>query len=241
MVIRYLQKLRKRIVSALLAHGISIPAAYVEKYTEWLRLKDLIEEASIDCVLDVGANIGQFARDLRLIGYRGWIVSFEPLSDAFNILEREFAGDTHWVGMQIALGNAEGTADFNIGCDTKYSSLLEFKDKNEVARTEKITIRRLDNVLPELDIARQCSRFLLKMDTQGYDTEVFAGAEGSMPKIAAIMSEVSVIPIYKGMKDYTQALELYDLAGFKLYHISNVSRSRENLIVEMNCLLRRLS
>lgn len=236
---RFWLNLRKQVVFGLIARGLYVPTPYVEKYAEMINLKTLIDEAKIDCVLDVGANIGQFARDLRLIGYQGQIVSFEPLSEAFRQLKSEFANDSNWTGFQIALGSVARLSDFNVGRDTKLSSLLEFEEGAEVARGEKVAVRRLDEVLPEINHSREYSRMLLKMDTQGYDAEVFAGAEGCMSEITAIMSEVSVIPIYKGMKSYKEALKIYESAGFDLYHVSIVSRSAENLIVEMNCLLKR--
>jgi FkbM family methyltransferase len=73
-----------------------------------------LAELEIDCVLDVGANRGQFARHLRAIGYRGRIVSFEPNPDEFAILQRSFASDPAWSGYPIALGKGNGTLQLKI-------------------------------------------------------------------------------------------------------------------------------
>ena len=48
--------------------------------TETGRLSAMLENHSVDLVLDVGANIGQFALALREAGYKGRLLSFEPLS-----------------------------------------------------------------------------------------------------------------------------------------------------------------
>lgn len=54
----------------------------------------LIRDRKIDLVLDVGANRGQFATALRdELGYRGRIVSFEPLKDVFPLLQQAAAQD----------------------------------------------------------------------------------------------------------------------------------------------------
>jgi FkbM family methyltransferase len=49
---------------------------------------DFIENRGINLVLDVGANVGQFGLSLRNRGYAGQIMSFEPVSDAFNELKK---------------------------------------------------------------------------------------------------------------------------------------------------------
>ncbi|MEU0217078.1 FkbM family methyltransferase, partial [Streptomyces sp. NPDC006265] len=56
----------------------------------------LILRSRIDVVLDVGANRGQYAAMLRRFGYRGRIVSFEPLHEPLRTLRRRAAADPLW-------------------------------------------------------------------------------------------------------------------------------------------------
>jgi hypothetical protein len=55
-----------------------------------------LRQFKIDLVLDVGANMGQFASEIRHCGYAGRIVSFEPLSQAHGQLLQSSAGDSLW-------------------------------------------------------------------------------------------------------------------------------------------------
>ncbi len=56
---------------------------------EHMRLLRFLEVNSIDTVLDVGANRGQYALALILGGFKGKVYSFEPLPDMHAILTKQ--------------------------------------------------------------------------------------------------------------------------------------------------------
>jgi hypothetical protein len=81
----------------------------------------------------------------------------------------------------------------------------------------------------------------LKMDTQGFDLQVFAGAKRSLPKVLALQSEISIQPIYEGVPEYLEALEVYTKAGFVISGLYPVSRDKDTLaLIELDCVMRRV-
>jgi FkbM family methyltransferase len=207
-------------------------------------LKDVLTALRINCVLDVGANKGQFAASLRDIGYEGDITSFEPLRADFQMLEARMHSDPRWRGMNLALGNQDETRTFNVALDsTEMSSFLMPQDRGWNLRRESVEMRKLDSLFPELcALMSQPPRIFLKMDTQGYDVEVVRGAKQSLHQIAGIQSELAVSPLYQGMPTYLQALELYQECGFALMSLAEASRApQDNRLLELNCVMVRLS
>src|SRR5215470_10384051 len=86
-------------------------------------LADFLRHQAIDLVLDVGANEGQFAIDLREAGYTGEIVSFEPIATVFPKLAANAAGDSHWTARHLAIGDRNGTAELAVTAHTVFSSM----------------------------------------------------------------------------------------------------------------------
>ncbi len=54
--------------------------------SEWSRLVQQLQVHDVDVVFDIGANIGQFAQNLRNSGFEGRIVSFEAATAAYGEL-----------------------------------------------------------------------------------------------------------------------------------------------------------
>jgi hypothetical protein len=106
------------------------------------------------------------------------------------------------------------------------------------SRSVEVEIHRLDEVLPTLIGDMQSPRIFLKMDTQGYDSEVLKGASGYLEQIKGIQSEISVIPIYDGMPHYTESLAQYEALGFKLIDLFVVNR-RDDCVIEYDCVMAR--
>ncbi|MBY0511047.1 MAG: FkbM family methyltransferase [Rhodospirillaceae bacterium] len=85
--------------------------------------QDFLSSRQVDLVLDVGANLGQYARGLRAQGYKGRIHSFEPIKAVHEKLAASAAGDAMWDVSNCAVGAAPGRADINVSDYTVYSSI----------------------------------------------------------------------------------------------------------------------
>ena len=222
-----------------ISRGLVLPHAQWERVSELWFLRELLQRLEVDCVLDVGANRGQFAHELRRIGYAGRIVSFEPIASEFEVLRSSFAADPLWHGHAIALGAADDVMRITVPRLTVLSSLLDAQVSEPGARIERVEVRRLDAMWPALQVGGACRRVFLKMDTQGFDLEVFKGAAGCLPQVCGLQSELSIQPLYKHMPHYLEALAAYEAAGFELHNLAVVSRTAEHGLVELNCLMRR--
>jgi FkbM family methyltransferase len=187
------------------------------------QLVAVLERFAISCVLDVGANVGQYAQRLREWGYRGRIVSFEPLADAHAALLRRAAADPLWqVAPRMALGAADGEVEIEVSAESDMSSILpqsallrEISPSSRVLRRERVPLRRLDTVAD--DHLRPDDRVLLKLDTQGFEAQVLAGAARLIPRLAGIQLEMSLVPCYEGERSFRELLDDLAAAGFAPY------------------------
>ena len=179
----------------------------------------------IDLVLDVGANAGQFGGKLREIGYRGRIVSFEPLSDAREKLLAAADGDDTWeVAERAAIGERDGEIQIHVSANSVSSSALGMLEahvssapESRYIGKERAPLRRLDDIpAPYL---RAKSVTLLKIDTQGYEDRVLEGASGILPRIAGVQLELSLVPLYEGQKLLPEMLERLRGHGFSVWAI----------------------
>jgi FkbM family methyltransferase len=229
----------KDLVLWAIAKGLRLPQAPLDRVSELILLKNLLEQLQIDCVLDVGANRGQFAQEVRKIGYRGLIVSFEPVGSEFLVMKEKFASDAHWRRHQVALGSENASMSITVPHLTVMSSLLTPLNPGKADRTEVVDVKRLDDMMRSLQKLDSFSRAFLKMDTQGYDLEVFSGASGCIDMIQGIQSELSIQPLYADMPHYIEALNTYEGAGFDLHNLSVVNRLDNEALLEMNCFMRR--
>jgi len=209
-------------------------------------LTEVLRCYRIDTVLDVGANEGQFATMLReATGFPGAIHSFEPASRAFAKLMARAANDNNWHVHRLALGRSSGEVTLNVSEFSTFSSLLRpnvfgietFSDIR-VVNEEKVPMSTLDSFVEE-HFAGRDARILLKMDTQGLDLEVFAGAGESISRICALISELSLMPIYEKMPRYAEMLQTYENSGFAVSRIFPVNRTDDLSLIEADCLMVR--
>lgn len=226
------------------------PAAHLSltKYAWDEYIQEALNKYGINIVIDVGANVGQFGSHLRQdLNYRGKIFSFEPLASAFSELERTASGDKEWQIYNFALGSCNCHKTLHAATNSDLSSFLAphdnlkeiFGEKANDTRDFEVEIRVLADIWDSVigNIIEE-PRVFLKMDTQGYDLEVFKGLGEKKTLVTLLQSELSALPIYDNMPHITEALKFYESSGFELMNLCPVNINHGNLrAIEFDCLL----
>jgi FkbM family methyltransferase len=221
---------------------------YSTIYEDFFSLVNFLNKNKIDTVLDIGANKGQYAQSLRRFGFKGRIISFEPLNNEFNILKEKSKNDPNWiVGEQIALGNKKKKLRINVAKNSVSSSLKKIKkkhleaDKNsEQVGAQFVIVNKIDNI-----IDKYCShnnKILLKSDTQGYELEVLQGAIKTLKKknLLGIQVETSLVELYHSENIYVSILKFLDKRGFEPFDIFKGFRNKKsNQLLQIDFLFGR--
>ena len=214
----------------------------VRRSTFTRNVMDFVTDRQIDVVLDVGANVGQFAESLRGKGYRGKIVSFEPVSEEYQALAAKAAADANWNVNNFALGDRAETAEINVSESSVFNSLLPVTDAavrfTETAaplRTETIEVRTLDDVFPTAP-----GNTLLKIDTQGYEQQVLQGGRHLLPMMKGVLMELPIIHLYEATWQFHEAVAFMEEAGFipAQIHPVNYHPTDSMSLIEVDCLFR---
>jgi FkbM family methyltransferase len=212
--------LRNLLKRAALRIGVDVRSA---RHTEDKIMQALMYRLRPSVVLDVGANVGQYARKLRVLGFRGLIISFEALAVAHARLVDAAAGDAHWLAAPRAVvGSETGTTAINVAGNSVSSSVLPMTSllldavPNVVyVATEQVPGIRLDAVA---EIPQQGS-LMLKIDTQGYELEVLRGATTLFQRISLLQLELSLVPLYEGAPVMTDIIAYLGSHGFDLFQL----------------------
>jgi FkbM family methyltransferase len=191
--------------------------------SELKKRKATFKHFKINKVFDIGANVGQYALDIRELEYKGEIISFEPIKNVFNILEKNTKKDKFWTAENYALGDFDGETEINVaGNAAASSSILEMLPAHEESAphskyvgTEKIKVNQLDTVLSKY--CKTGDNIYMKIDAQGYEKSILDGALTSLHKIKVLQIELSLIPLYKDAIDYQGMIEFLKTKGFDLY------------------------
>jgi FkbM family methyltransferase len=194
--------LKKTIKKLSRSLGIDLKRYNVQT-SEDARMQQLLDYHKIDLVLDVGANVGQYAKSLRDLGYSGRIVSFEPLSSAYSQLKTASKKDLLWeIAPQTAIGNQEGEIIINIAGNSQSSSALPMLDahvqsapESAYSGSETVKLSRLDTLAKDY-IKSETKSIFLKIDVQGLEKQVLEGATAILPLVKGIKLELSLVPLY---------------------------------------------
>jgi FkbM family methyltransferase len=189
------------------------------------RLTSMLRKHDVNLVLDVGANIGQFALSLRRAGYTERIISFEPLSAEWHSLCRASKSDARWeIAPRTAIGDHDGEIQIHIAGNSVSSSVLRMLDNHTKAApdsayvdNERVQLSRLDT-LTQSYLQPGIVPFL-KIDTQGYEDRVLDGAKELLDRVIGLQLELSFAPLYEGQQLFDVLVERLREMGFSIWAI----------------------
>jgi FkbM family methyltransferase len=179
-------------------------------------------------VIDVGANIGQYGKEIRRAGFTRRIHSLEPVPDAFETLLRTSANDSHWTCERLAVSDEQGTMMFNVSKGSIFSSALEVNDVAIDASHDakpravlEIPADTLDNIVGRLELSCEAP-LAVKIDVQGFERNVLNGGTRTLESAAVVEIELSPQELYKGQMLLAEALERLSSIGFVLSLVENL-------------------
>ena len=182
-------------------------------------LYDLVlKHHSIQTVLDIGANDGEWSAEMRRLFPRTQVYAFEPLADRYEGLAARFKGDARFRAFNVALGEQNSETEIERSSFHPSSSLLHMSDlhkelypKSKNIKKEKIMLRRLDSFDKEVTLAPD---ILIKLDVQGFEDKVILGGENIFKQAKIIICETSFVQLYEGQPLFGDIHEQLGRLGF---------------------------
>jgi len=185
--------------------GISIDG-FVRLNQPWLT------EAGINTVLDIGANVGQFAKLIHKVLPTAMIYSFEPLGECYEELKKRMQKVDGFRAFNTALGDANGDLEFHRNEFSPSSSALPMSDLHIrnypfTAEEQLIKVRsvKLDDMIEDLKIV---DNLLIKIDVQGFEHKVISGGRNTVRLATILIIETSFQSLYVGQPLFE---DVYDL------------------------------
>ena len=180
----------------------------------------LLRQGSRPTIFDVGANEGQSVKRFRATFPSSVIHSFEPDRDAFARLRENTAAKEGVFAWNSALGAASGRQTFLENSNSDMSSFLELSTNGwgSVQHREVVEMTTIDQFLATHRID---TIDILKSDTQGYEFEVFKGAEQAFrdQRIGMIYSEFIFSDMYRNLPSFDEVFRHLTDRGFRLVSI----------------------
>jgi FkbM family methyltransferase len=188
---------------------------------------------NIDLIFDIGANTGQFSNMIFKLGYKGKIVSFEPLSSAHAMLRKRSDKIRNWeIAERCAIGDEDGEIEINISKNSISSSILKILNEHvsaapdsEYIGSEKVKVYKLDTIAKKY--TKDAKNIFIKIDTQGFEEKILNGAAVFIKKARGLLVETSLVPLYEGQALFPQIFERVTKLGFELHGVQPAFINKE--------------
>jgi FkbM family methyltransferase len=172
-------------------------------------------------IFDVGANVGQTAKRLANVFPEALIHSFEPVAGTFENLCTNVRGLKQVTPHKLAIGATSGNARMEICELSEWNRVIQDDSRSIEGAFEECEIMTVVDVCKALNLS---GVDLLKVDVEGYETQVLNGARELFErgKIASVYAEVDFAPDGRHGK-FVELQEFLTNQGFNFYALYDYS------------------
>ena len=188
------------------------------KFKYHYKVKSFIKED--DVVLDIGANLGYFAKTFSRITPKGKVICVEPLPQYFNVLSH-FLGQKKNVTLHnVALGKDSGTVTMVLPMqDGMIRTGLPYVSKDKTGSNERTQEVRIVNPLSLIEDETKLD--YIKCDIEGYEWIVFQALK------PALVEHLPIVQLEIANKNLEDFIKFFDALEYVQYGISNYKVIRE--------------
>lgn len=189
-------------------------------------------------IVDIGANIGQFATQIYSLGYKYEIYSFEPLKKEYSLLKKNTKGKTNWNCYNLGIGEKKEKKKIFISQNSVSSSFMKVNNKHLSAAPESvqssyqiIDVITLDEAFKNKIKVNANEPIFLKIDVQGYEINILEGFPFGKYNIPLLLVEASFTGLYDGQGDFNQLINLLYKNNYSIIEIilNNKFRAKNKL------------
>ncbi len=206
--------------------------------------KTVLRNLACECVVDIGANRGQFALIASRVFPQAKILSFEPLKEPAQIFSTIFCNAPNVTLFPYAIGQAKEIATMHVTKDDDSSSLLPITKTQSAMfpgsiekETRQVMVCPLSHLI---DPAFLPTASLLKIDVQGYELNVLQGCEDILRKFSHLYIECSFVELYEGQALAHEIIAWLEARNFVLSSIHNLYYGKDGMAIQGDFLFSRL-
>ena len=206
------------------------------------RFATICNSLEVVTVFDIGANVGQFSRDVRRHSFRGQIYSFEPVQETFSKLFNNFKNDSDWTGIRKAVGRKSGALEINLSANAGLSnSFMEMGEQHLInfpnsryTGTEMVGITTIDDQIYSLKIKPK--ELAVKVDVQGFELEVLFGMSSHIRDIRCILIEASLTPLYLGEPSLSEIISFLEKNNHRVVDVFRGVQSKKGYLLQVDLI-----
>ena len=193
-------------------------------------------------IIDIGANVGSFARACQLRWERAEILCCEPIPEIYELLKIRFKTCPSIHCFNIGISNYKGRAVLKQSKDSAFSSFLSFDD-------QYLDFGSGRDVIPEIDV--ECKTLaelineyvkkpidLIKVDVQGNELNVISTLRDSDYPVRAIQLELSFYHVYKGQPLIDEVVSVMEPLGYNLVEIYSPLKNNRGVVIHVEGFFR---